>query len=152
VDVDDNRLSVAKELGATQIVNSRAPGAAEKILAASGGRGVDTAIEAVGIPETFELCQMIIAPGAVIANIGVHGKCTDLHLERLWSQNISITTRLVDTVTTPQLMRSVISGRLRPKSLITHHFKLTDIMQAYDTFAHAAENRTLKVVIDNGGG
>ncbi len=152
VDVDDHRLTVAKELGATRCLNSREPGVVEKILAASGGRGVDTAIEAVGVPETFELCQAIIAPGGVIANIGVHGKCTALHLETLWSQNISITTRLVDTVTTPQLLRTVTAGRLQPKSLITHHFKLADIMQAYDTFAHAAEHHTLKVLVDSARG
>ncbi len=152
VDVDDHRLGVAKELGATHVVNGREPGAGEQVLAISGGRGVDTAIEAVGVPETFEFCQTIIAPGGVIANIGVHGRSCALHLERLWSQNIAITTRLVDTVTTPELMKSVISGRLKPRSLITHHFKLTDIMKAYDTFGHAAENRTLKVLIESGHG
>ena len=149
VDLDENRLRVAKQLGATQLVHSAGPSAIEAILALSGGRGVDVAIEAVGVPSTFDLCQSIIAPGGVIANIGVHGRSAELHLEKLWSQNITLTTRLVDTVTTPLLMRTVLSGRLRPAELITHRFKLTEIMKAYDTFAQASDNRALKVLIVN---
>jgi threonine dehydrogenase-like Zn-dependent dehydrogenase len=101
IDLDDNRLGVARKFGATQTVNSTDGKAADTVMAMTGKRGVDTAIEAVGIPATFELCGEIIAPGGTIANIGVHGTKVDLHLERLWSQNIAITTRLVDTVTTP---------------------------------------------------
>ena len=147
IDLDENRLRVAKQLGATQLVNMAGSKAVEAVLGLTGGRGVDVAIEAVGVPSTFELCQSIIAPGGVIANIGVHGRSAELHLERLWSQNITITTRLVDTITTPLLMKTVLAGRLKPMELITHHFKLTEIMQAYDTFAQASENRALKVVI-----
>ena len=106
----------------------------------TGGRGVDTAIEAVGIPATFELCQEIVAPGGVIANVGVHGAKADLHLEKLWSQNITITTRLVDTVSTPMLLKTVQSGKIDPKRLITHRFKLDQILDAYDTFGRAAEH------------
>jgi alcohol dehydrogenase len=111
-------------------------------------RGVDTAIEAVGIPATFELCQEIIAPGGTIANIGVHGKKVDLHLELLWDRNITITTRLVDTVSTPMLLEVVRSKRIDAKQLITHHFKFDRILEAYETFAHAATTRALKVIID----
>src|SRR6201998_4719977 len=100
----------------------------------TGGRGVDAAIEAVGVPATFVMCEDIIAPGGTIANVGVHGLKADLHLERLWSQNITITTRLVDTVTTPMLLKTVCSGKIDPKKLITHHFKLDQILDAYDTF------------------
>ena len=149
IDLDENRLQVAKELGATQLLNAAGSKAAERVLELSGGRGVDVAIEAVGVPATFELCQSIIAPGGVIANIGVHGKSAELHLEKLWSQNVTLTTRLVDTITTPLLMKTVLSGRLRPAALITHRFKLSEIMKAYDTFGHASENRALKVVIVN---
>lgn len=149
IDLDENRLQVAKQLGATQLVNSAGGKAAERVLDLSGGRGVDVAIEAVGVPATFELCQSIIAPGGVIANIGVHGRSAELHLEKLWSQNVTLTTRLVDTVTTPLLLKSVLSGRLRPAELITHRFELAGIMKAYDTFAQAAENRALKVLIAN---
>src|SRR5690348_6104966 len=99
IDLDENRLQVAKQLGATQLVNSAGGKAAERVLDLSGGRGVDVAIEAVGVPATFELCQSIIAPGGVIANIGVHGRSAELQLEKLWSQNVTLTTRLVDTVT-----------------------------------------------------
>ncbi len=150
VDVDEHRLEMAKQLGATRVVNSGRGRAAEEVLELSGGRGVDAAIEAVGIPETFELCQSIVAPGGAIANIGVHGRSAELHLETLWSRNVTITTRLVDTFTTPLLMKTVVSGRLQVKPLITHRFRLSEIMKAYDTFAHAAENHALKVVIYHG--
>jgi len=147
VDLDENRLRVAKQLGATQLINSAGSKAIEAVLALTAGRGVDAAIEAVGVPSTFELCQSIVAPGGVIANIGVHGRSVELHLERLWSQNITVTTRLVDTVTTPLLMKTVLAGRLRPEELITHRFKLSEIMKAYDTFGQAAENHALKVIV-----
>lgn len=113
------------------------------------GIGVDTAIEAVGIPATFELCQSLVAPGGVIANIGVHGKSVELHLETLWSQNIAITTRLVDTMTTSMLLKTVQSKKLDPKLLITHRFKLSDIIKAYDVFQHAANEKALKVILTN---
>ena len=108
VDLDDNRLAVAKKFGATSTVNSSDGKAAAKVMELTGGRGVDTAIEAVGIPATFELCQDIVAAGGRIANIGVHGEKVDLHLERLWAHNITLTTRLVDTVTTPMLLKSLL--------------------------------------------
>ena len=114
----------------------------------TGGRGVDTAIEAVGIPATFELCEDIVAPGGVIANIGVHGVPVALHLERLWDRNITVTTRLVDTVSTQTLLDILQSGKIDPKRLITHRFKLDDILDAYETFAHAADTRALKVIIE----
>jgi alcohol dehydrogenase len=148
VDLDDNRLAMAKQLGATDTVNSSDGKACERIKALTGGRGVDTAMEAVGIPATFELCQDIIAPGGTIANIGVHGKKADLHLETLWDRNITITTRLVDTVSTPMLLNTVGAHKIDPKLLITHHFKLDHILEAYETFAHAADTGALKVVIE----
>src|SRR5208337_5006504 len=104
---DDNRLEVADRFGATSTINSNDGKAAGKVLALTDGRGVDCAIEAVGVPATFLLCEDIVAPGGTIANIGVHGTKVDLHLERLWSQNIAITTRLVDTVSTPMLLKTV---------------------------------------------
>jgi alcohol dehydrogenase len=112
------------------------------------GRGVDTAIEAVGIPQTFELCEKLLAPGGHLANIGVHGTKADLHLESLWDRNITITTRLVDTVSTPMLLNTLRSHKLEAKRLITHRFKLDRIHDAYDTFAHAANTRALKVIIE----
>jgi alcohol dehydrogenase len=113
----------------------------------TGGRGVDTAIEAVGVPASFLTCEDIVAPGGVIANIGVHGVKADLHLERLWDRNIAITTRLVDTVTTPMLLKMVQSRRIDPQQLITHRFKFDKILDAYDTFAAAAKTHALKVLI-----
>ena len=148
IDLDDNRLDVARRLGATGAVNATGGDAAGRVIKLTGGRGVDTAIEAVGTPATFVLCEDIIAPGGTIANVGVHGVKADLHLERLWSQNITITTRLVDTSTTPMLLKAVQSRKLDPKRLITHRFKLARILDAYDTFAQAASNQALKVIIE----
>lgn len=147
VDLDDNRLAVAKRFGATALVNAAGGAAAEAVMKLTGGRGVDTAIEAVGVPASFIACEAIVAPGGTIANIGVHGAKVDLHLERLWSQNITITTRLVDTVTTPMLLKTVAARKIDPKRLITHRFKLADILDAYDTFGQAARTQALKVVI-----
>jgi len=148
IDLDDNRLEVAKSLGATAVVNSSDGAAAEQVRKLTGGRGVDTAIEAVGIPATFNLCEDIVAPGGTIANIGVHGKKVDLHLEKLWSHNVTITTRLVDTVSTPMLLKTVQSKKLDPKRLITHRFKLASILEAYDTFSKAAATKALKVIVE----
>lgn len=147
IDIDDHRLDVATRFGATDVVNSAREDVAATVRKLSGGRGVNTAIEAVGIPATFELCQDLVAPGGIIANVGVHGHKADLHLERLWSQNIAITTRLVDTVTTPMLLRTVAAGKVDPLRLITHRFPLAAILGAYDTFSRAAETNALKVLI-----
>ena len=149
IDQDDNRLAVAKTFGATQIINSSNENAVEKVMSLTNNKGVDVAIEAVGVPPTFELCQEIIAAGGHIANIGVHGKSVPLHLETLWSRNISITTRLVDTVSTPMLFKTVQAGKLEPKKLITHHFKLDEIVKAYETFGNAAKEKALKVILTN---
>jgi alcohol dehydrogenase len=148
IDLDDNRLEIAKRFGATAIVNSKNNDAVAQVMRMTGDRGVDAAIEAVGIPATFVLCEDIVAPGGTIANIGVHGVKADLHLERLWSHNITITTRLVDTVTTPMLLKTVQAGKIDPKRLITHRFRLDEILQAYDTFSRAADTRALKVLIE----
>jgi alcohol dehydrogenase len=148
IDLDDGRLEVARRFGATATVNSKDGNTAERVMRMTGGRGVDAAIEAVGIPETFVLCEDIVAPGGTIANIGVHGVKADLHLERLWSHNITITTRLVDTVTTPMLLKTVQSGKIDPKRLITHRFRLDKILDAYDTFGRAASTGALKVLIE----
>jgi alcohol dehydrogenase len=149
VDIDDNRLEVAKTFGATQTINSNNENAFEKIMNITQNKGVDVAIEAVGVPETFELCEKIIAAGGRMANIGVHGKSVSLHLETLWSKNITITTRLVDTATTSMLLKTVSSKKIDPAKLITHHFALKDIVNAYDTFQNAARERSLKVILTN---
>lgn len=148
IDIDNKRLEVATRLGATSVINSGDGKGVEKIMKITNGRGVDTAIEAVGIPTTFVMCQEIVAAGGTIANIGVHGIKADLHLERLWSHNITITTRLVDTVTTPMLMKTLQAEKILPHKLITHHFKLDEILEAYDTFSKAASTGALKVIID----
>ncbi|HXJ01464.1 MAG TPA: zinc-dependent alcohol dehydrogenase family protein [Micropepsaceae bacterium] len=147
IDLDDNRLEVARRFGATKTVNSGKGNASQNVKAMTDGRGVDVAIEAVGIPATFELCEDIVAPGGTIANIGVHGSKVDLHLERLWSQNIVITTRLVDTVSTPMLLKTVQSKKIDPTLLITHRFKFDQMLDAYETFGHAAKTKALKVLI-----
>ncbi|VVE47915.1 alcohol dehydrogenase [Pandoraea communis] len=147
VDPDVARLEVAARLGATTVVSPAKEDAVEVIRRLTGGQGVDTAIEAVGVPATFELCESIVAAGGVIANVGVHGRKVDLHLESLWDRNISITTRLVDTAATPMLLKTVASGRLTPSVLITHHFSLANILDAYQTFGDASNTHALKVII-----
>ena len=146
VDIDVNRLNVSKSFGATQFVHKNA---IEEIMKFTHGKGVDVAIEAVGMRETFDICQSIVSAGGCIANIGVHGKSVELHLEKLWSRNITITTRLVDTISTPMLMKTVVSGKLNPGYLITHHFAFDEMMKAYDTFENAVKEKTLKVIITN---
>lgn len=148
IDPDDHRLEVAKKLGATEIINNKKVDPILATMELTKNRGVDTAIEAVGIPETFVLCEEIVTAGGTIANIGVHGKKVDLHLERLWSHNITITTRLVDTVTTPMLLKTIIAKKLNPNLLISHHFKFSDIIEAYDTFSKAENSKALKVIIE----
>lgn len=149
IDPDDNRLETARKFGATQVINNSTENAIERVNEMTGNIGADTVIEAVGIPATFELCQSLVAPGGIIANVGVHGKSVELHLETLWSKNITITTRLVDTVTTPMLLKTIQSKKLNSKQLITHHFKLNDIINAYDTFENAAREKALKVILTN---
>jgi alcohol dehydrogenase len=147
IDMDENRLGVSRKLGATQAVNGTDGKAVEKVMALTGQKGVDVAIEAVGIPATFDICQDIVTAGGHIANVGVHGKSVALKLEKLWSHNVTITTRLVDTVTTPMLLKTVTSGKLQPRQLITHEFRLDGIMKAYDTFGNAAKEKALKVLV-----
>jgi len=147
VDLDAHRLERARSLGATQTVDSSEGKAAEKILALTKGAGVDSAIEAVGVPATFELCQAILAPGGRLANVGVHGKPVELHLEKLWGANLTLKTRLVDAATTPLLLKMVLSGKLDSKKLVSHRFKLADILEAYRVFGDAAREKALKVVI-----
>jgi len=149
IDLDDKRLAVAKEFGATTLINSSDGRAAQRVLDLTDGAGVDVVIEAVGIPATFNICQAIVAAGGRIANVGVHGKPVELHLEKLWDRNIAITTRLVDTVTTPMLLKVVRSGKLQPSKLVTHRFALSDIVRAYETVGNAAKEGALKVVLTN---
>lgn len=147
IDRDANRLDAAKRLGASDTVDAGKNGVVEKVRALTGGLGADAVIEAVGTPEAFELCQELVAPGGRIANIGVHGRKVDLHLEKLWSHNITITTRLVDTVTTHVLLKAVETEKLDPAKLISHRFGFDKILEAYDTFARAAQTQALKVII-----
>ncbi|KWO47917.1 alcohol dehydrogenase [Burkholderia sp. MSMB1459WGS] len=150
IDPDGNRREIARHFGATDCFDSRAGDPVAEVMKLTDGIGVDCAIEAVGIPATFEMCTGLVAPGGVVANVGVHGVKTDLHLEKLWDRNIAITTRLVDTVSTPMLLKTVRAGRLDPKRLITHRFSLNDVERAYDTFGRAAQTHALKVIIEAG--
>jgi alcohol dehydrogenase len=147
IDTDRNRLEVSTRFGATKTISHTDGRAVEEVMALTHNRGVDVAIEAVGLPESFDTCQRIVAAGGHIANVGVHGKPVQLNLDKLWSHNITLTTGLVDTATTPMLLKTVVSRKLQPEHLITHHFSLPNVMQAYDTFADASNQRALKVII-----
>jgi alcohol dehydrogenase len=148
VDLAASRLKRARDFGATHTVVS-GEDAERQILELTDGHGVDVAMEAVGLPATFDLCTRIVRPGGTVANIGVHGAPTTLHLEELWIKNITITTGLVSGSTIPTLLQLVRHGRIEPEKLATHHFGLDEIMQAYDVFAAAGENDALKVVLTN---
>jgi alcohol dehydrogenase len=147
VDLDQNRLEKAREFGATDVVNSGASDWKEQVLALTDGAGVDVAIEAVGIPPTFAMATEIVRPGGHVANIGVHGKPVELHLETLWIQNINISMGLVNTNTTPMLLKLVAQKKIAAEKFGTHHFSFDDIIDAYDTFSRAAETNALKVII-----
>jgi alcohol dehydrogenase len=147
IDLADSRLEAAKRLGADVVVNA----AKEDVLAAvrdlTGGLGADVAMEAVGLPATFEQAAALIRPGGRVANMGVHGVPATLHLEELWIRNVTITTGLVDTYSTPTLLRLIANGQVDPAPFITHHFALDEFMRAYDVFADAADTGALKVVL-----
>ncbi|NSL51420.1 zinc-dependent alcohol dehydrogenase family protein [Calidifontibacillus erzurumensis] len=149
VDLDDNRLQVSEKLGATKLINSSDGKAIEKIMEITGGKGVDVAIEAVGIPATFDICQEIVKPGGTIANVGVHGKSVELHIEKLWIQNITLTTGLVSTNSTPMLLKAVAAKKIEPLQLVTHRFHINDILEAYNVFENAAKEQAIKVIISN---
>ena len=149
IDVDNNRLETARMFGATTIINNTDGNAVQQVMALTKGIGADVVIEAVGLTSTFAVCQSIVAAGGHIANVGVHGKPVELHLEKLWSADITLTTKLVDAVTTPLLLKMVLSGKLDAKKLASHRFKFTDILNAYKTFENAAKECALKVVISN---
>ena len=148
IDLDENRLALAKKWGATHTINSGKNDAVKKIMSETAD-GVDVAIEAVGAPVTFDICQQIVRPGGHVANIGVHGKSVDLKIQDLWIRNITITMGLVNTNTTPMLLKTVTSGKIQPEKLITHHFKLDEILRAYEVFGNAAKEKALKIILTN---
>jgi alcohol dehydrogenase len=148
IDLDPARLELAKTFGATEVFDSSKADVVEAILGSTKD-GVDVAIEAVGIPATFDICQSIVRPGGHIANVGVHGKSVDFQIQKLWIQNITLTTGLVNTNTTPMLLKTVESRKLQPENLITHRFTFDQLPQAYEVFGNAAKQKALKVIIDN---
>lgn len=147
IDMDPERLEVSRQFGATDVIDARDGKAIEKVMAMTGGKGVDVSVEAVGIPATFDTCQQIIAPGGHIANVGVHGKPVSLALEKLWIRNITLTTGLVSTYSTPMLLQTVQAGKVQPQKLVTHRFKLDEIEQAYEVFGNAAREKAMKVLM-----
>jgi alcohol dehydrogenase len=147
IDLADARLEKAREFGADVTINNGSEDALALVQELTDGLGADVAVEAVGVPETFELCTALVRPGGRVANVGVHGHSATLHLETLWIKDITITTGLVDTSTTPRLLSLIAQGRLDPTPFATHRFPLGDTLSAYDTFAAASETNALKVVL-----
>jgi alcohol dehydrogenase len=149
IDIDDGRLARAREFGADVTINNSngAPEAVAEVMKLTGGLGADVAIEAVGYPETFELCTELVRPGGRVANVGVHGHSATLHLERLWIRDLTITMGLVDAFSTPRLLDLVAQGKLDTLPFATHHYSLDEMMKAYDTFGDAAKTNALKVVL-----
>jgi alcohol dehydrogenase len=147
IDLADSRLEAAKQFGADVTVNNGSDDAVARVKELTDGLGADVAIEAVGVPPTFELCTRLIRPGGRVANVGVHGTAATLHLEDLWIRNVTITTGLVDTYSTPTLLKLVASHQLDAARFVTHHFELDAFMEAYDVFSKAADTGALKVVL-----
>jgi alcohol dehydrogenase len=147
IDLDENRLALAKQVGATHCVNSSAPDWKEQVFALTDGYGVDVAVEAVGIPATFDMCTNLVRPGGNVANVGVHGAPVTLDLARLWIQNINISMGLVNTTTLGMLLKLVAQQKLPAEKFVTHRFAMADVMSAYETFGNAAKTQALKVLI-----
>ncbi|HEX3296057.1 MAG TPA: zinc-dependent alcohol dehydrogenase family protein [Nocardioides sp.] len=150
VDPAEPRRDAAKSLGADVVLDSQLEPALEVVRSMTGGLGADVVMEAVGIPATFEMCTALVRPGGRVANIGVHGAPATIHLETLWIKNVTITTGLVDTSSTPRLLKLLADGQLDPTPIITHRFGLEQFMEAYDVFGRPAETGALKVVLQRG--
>ena len=151
IDLAATRLDAAKTFGADVVVNNGEQDPIAAVRDLTGGLGADVVIEAVGVPATFELAVELVRPVGHVANIGVHGKPVTLHLERLWSRDVTITTGLVDTSSIPTLLKLVTSRQIDPKQFVTHHFGFDEFIEAYDVFARASETGALKVVLSRNG-
>jgi alcohol dehydrogenase len=147
IDLANSRLEAAKQFGADITINNGESDAVAQVKDLTGGYGADVVIEAVGVPATFELCTALVRPGGHVANVGVHGTPATLHLEDLWIKNVTITTGLVDTYSTPTLLNLVAANQFDVSRFVTHRFGMNDFMQAYDVFGRAAETGALKVVL-----
>jgi len=147
IDVADARLDLAKRFGADVVINPNNEDAVERVRQLTDGLGADVSIEAVGVPDTFDLCTRLVRPGGHIANVGVHGAPVTLHMEDLWIRNVTITTGLVDAYSTPMLLKLLRGGQLDAARFVTHQFELNDIMKAYDVFADAGDTGALKVML-----
>ncbi|KAG7824029.1 hypothetical protein KL909_002766 [Ogataea angusta] len=151
IDMDDSRLEVAKRMGADEIINPSKTDAKEKVheLTASEFKnsGVDVAMECVGIPQTFEMCEDLIGPGGHISNVGVHGSAVQLKLQELWGKNVTMSTGLVSAYSTAELLQKIVDGKIHPESLATHHFKLDEFEKAYEVFSDPGKSKAIKVVL-----
>ena len=147
IDLAEGRLEAAKQFGADIVINNGVDDPVGRVRELTEGLGADVAIEAVGVPETFELCTQLVRPGGHVANVGVHGRPATLHLEDLWIKNVTITTGLVDTYSTPTLLRLVAARQIDSARFITHRFGIDDFLGAYDVFGRAGETGALKVVL-----
>jgi len=148
IDLDENSLKIAEEWGASETIHSGIDDAVNMIMVETKD-GVDVAVEAVGAPDTFNACQQIALPGDHVANMGVQGKSVDLKIQDLWIRNINSTMGRVNTNTAPMLLRTVASEKFKPEKLFTHHFKLNEIMKAYELFGDAANEKALKIILTN---
>jgi alcohol dehydrogenase len=147
IDLADSRLEAAKTFGADMVLNNSHADAVSFVRGLTDGLGADVAIEAVGVPQSFELCTELVRPGGRVANIGVHGRPATLHLESLWTRDVTMTTGLVDAYSTPTLLRLVATHQIDAARFATHHFSLDEFMEAYDIFGRSADTGALKVVV-----
>jgi len=149
IDVDQNRLNVARSLGATHVIDNSDGTAVDQVMKLTGRKGIQVVIEAIGTPKGWDICENIVCAGGNIALLGVHGKPVTLHLERMWKHNFTLTAGLVHTDTIPALMQRTLDKAINPLNLISHRFKMSQMMEAYDTFSNASKHKSLKVIIEN---
>lgn len=149
IDINEHRLQAALTMGATHSINNKNNDAIDQIIDLTKGRGVDVAIECIGLPVGFAIAESIVCGGGNIAMLGVHSQSVTLHLEEMWKKNFTLTAGLVHTTTIPMLMQAVLSNKINPKALISHYFTLGELLSAYDTFANAEQTQSLKVILSN---
>ncbi|MEX5344140.1 NAD(P)-dependent alcohol dehydrogenase [Pseudomonas sp. I2] len=144
------RMAVARQLGATHVVDFKQGDVVEQIMALTDGRGVDVAIEALGTQATFESALRVLRPGGTLSSLGVYASDLRIPLDGFAAGlgDYSIVTTLCPggKERMRRLMQVVASGHVDLSPLVTHRFKLDDIEAAYELFAHQRDG-VMKVAI-----
>src|SRR5205085_10170634 len=150
VDSVPERLARARQMGADVVVDYTRQDAVGAIMALTGGRGVDVAIEALGTQATFENCLRVLRPGGVLSSLGVYSGKVEMPLDAfaagLGDHRIITTLCPGGKARMRRLMNVVAAHRVDLKPLVTHRFKLDEILAAYVLFASQRDG-VIKVAI-----